>query len=225
MTLYRITGLVLFALPVAFNVLFFLLGRSFEYPDILRKPTEYILQRFAAGGKRLVLLWYGFAMTALLAMPMALLLAAIFAETHPLLAGASAIIGVLSGLTQAMGLLRWPLLVPLLAAQHNAESATPAEREAVRVVFNAFHQYVGVVVGEHLGFLLTAVWSILVSVMMLGSPIFGGWIAALGILSSIGILAGLLEPAGWKPAGAVNAISYIVWSLWLILSGLMLILG
>ena len=124
-----------------------------------------------------------------------------------------------------MGLLRWPLLVPLLAAQHNAESATPAEREAVRVVFNAFHQYVGVVVGEHLGFLLTAVWSILVSVMMLGSPLFGGWIAALGILSSVGILAGLLEPAGWKPAGAVNAISYIVWSLWLILSGLMLILG
>ena len=225
MTLYRITGLVLFALPVAFNVLFFLLGRAFEYPDILLKPTDYILQRFAAGGKRLVLLWYGFAMTALLAMPMALLLAAIFAETHPLLAGASAIIGVLSGLTQAMGLLRWPLLVPLLAAEHNSAIATPAEREAVRVVFNAFHQYVGVVVGEHLGFLLTAVWSILVSVMMLNSPLFGGWIAALGILSSIGILAGLLEPAGWKPAGAVNAISYIVWSLWLILSGLILILG
>jgi hypothetical protein len=225
MTLYRITGLVLIALPVAFNVLFFLLGRAFEYPDILRKPTSYILERFTAGGRRLVLLWYAFAMTALLAMPMALLLATIFAESNPLLAGASAIIGVLSGLTQAMGLLRWPLLVPMLAAQHNNPAATPAEREAVGVVFNAFHQYVGVVVGEHLGFLLTAIWSILVSVLMLGSPLFGAWIALLGMVAAIGILAGLLEPAGWKPAGAINAISYIVWSVWLILSGLILILG
>jgi hypothetical protein len=225
MTLYRITGLVLIALPVAFNVLFFLLGRAFEYPDILRKPTGYILERFQAGGRRLLMLWYGFAMTALLAMPMALLLAAIFAESNPLLAGASAVIGVLSGLTQAMGLLRWPLLVPGLAAQYTAEGTTPAAREAIGVVFNAFHQYVGVVVGEHLGYLFTAIWTLLISIMMFTTPLFGGLIAVLGIIAAVGILAGLLEPAGWKPAGAINAISYIIWSLWLILSGLILILG
>lgn len=44
-----ITGLVLIALPVTFNVLFFMLGRAFEYPDILRKPTDHILTQFAAG--------------------------------------------------------------------------------------------------------------------------------------------------------------------------------
>jgi hypothetical protein len=225
MTLYTITGLVLIALPVTFNVLFFMLGRVFEYPAILRRPTHDILTQFAAGGRRLIALWYAFAMTALLAIPMALLLGAVFDADYPQLAAVSAIIGVLSGLTQAMGLLRWPLLVPVFAAQYTRPETTPVQRDALGVVFNAFHQYAGVVIGEHLGFLLTATWTLLISVMMIGSPLFGGLMGAVGIVSAVGILAGLLEPAGWKPAGAINAISYIVWSLWLIGAGIILIVG
>jgi hypothetical protein len=225
MTLYRLTGLVLIALPIAFNIVFFMLGRAFEYPDILRMPTGYILQQFTAGGRRLVTLWYLFAVTALLAIPMALLLEGVFAAAFPQVALASAIIGVLSGLVQAMGLLRWPLLVPTLAAQYQAADAAPAQREAVSVVFNAFHQYVGVVVGEHLGYLFTGSWTILISIMMFSTLLFGPAIAILGIVAALGIMAGMLEPAGWKPAGVINAISYIVWSLWLIVSGVILLLA
>jgi hypothetical protein len=50
----------LIALPLAFNVLFFLLSKVFAYPDILRHPTADILSRFQAGGVPLKLLWYGF---------------------------------------------------------------------------------------------------------------------------------------------------------------------
>jgi hypothetical protein len=39
------------------------------------------------------------------------------------------------------------------AAQYNDAAATPALRDA-GVVFHAFHQYIGVAVGEHLGYLL-----------------------------------------------------------------------
>jgi hypothetical protein len=223
MTLYRITGIVLIILSIAFNVVFFALGRAFEYPDILRKPTDVILRRFVEGGTRLIGLWYVFALTALLAIPLALLYQQVFAGQHPGLAMASAIFGVLSGLVQGLGLLRWPLLVPMLATQYHA-ATTPEERNVVSVVFNAFHQYVGVVVGEHLGYLFTGAWTILLSVMMFTSTIFSPILGALGILAAIGIMAGMLEPAGWKPAGAINAISYIVWSLWLIISGITLIL-
>lgn len=224
MTLYRITGIVLIALPLAFNVVFFALARAFEYPDILRKPTDVILKRFLDGGPRLVALWYAFAVTALLAIPMALLVQHVFPD-QPALAGASAIIGVLSGLVQGMGLLRWPLLVPSLAAQHAAVDASPEQRAAVAVVFSAFHQYVGVVIGEHLGYLFTGSWTILVSIMMFASPVFSPLLGIFGIVSALGVMAGLLEPAGWKPAGAINAISYIVWSLWLIASGVTLLLA
>lgn len=223
MTLHLITGLVLIALPIAFNLLFFMLARSFEYPDILRKPTAYIMERFSAGGARLVMLWYAFAITALFAIPLALLLWAVFNDYAPQLAFASAIIGVLSGLTQTLGLLRWSLLVPGLAAQYNG-STSASERESIRVVFNAFHQYMGVIVGEHLGYLFTGAWSILISLLMLNTPVFSAWLGILGIVSAIGILAGMLEPAGWKPAGSINAMSYILWSVWLVIAGVMLIL-
>ena len=53
--------------------------------------------------------------------------------------------------------------------------------------------------------------------------LIGLLMGAAGLISAAGILAGLLEPAGWKPAGAINAISYIAWSLWLIVSGIILI--
>lgn len=220
-TLYTLTAFVLIVLPIAFNGVFFALGRSFDYPDILRKPTDEILRRFSAGGGRLIALWYAFAFTALLAVPMAILVGEIFAGNP--LAGASVLLGSISGLVQAMGLFRWPLLVPYLAAQYNAPETTAAGRETIGVVFGAMHQYVGVVVGEHLGYLFTASWTILVSVMMANSPIFGGWLAAFGIVSAVGILTGLAEPFGWKPAGMLNAISYLAWSAWLLVAGLMLL--
>lgn len=225
MTLDRITGLVLIVLPLAFNGIFFALARAFDYPDILRQPTEVILKRFSAGGARLIALWYAFALTALLAVPLALLFAQVFAATQPALAAASAIVGALSGLVQALGLLRWPLLVPTLAARYTDPAATPATRETVAVVFQAFHQYVGVVVGEHLGYLFTGAWTILISALILGAPAFSPILGIVGLLAALGILAGLAEPFGWKPAGAINAISYIVWSLWLIACGLTLVLA
>ena len=218
MTLSLVTGLVLIALPIVFNLTFFALGRAFDYPNILRQPTDVILKRFADGGQRLIRLWYLFAITALLVQ-------LVFADRFPQLAAASAILGVVSGLVQAMGLFRWPFLVPVLAAHYNAPSATPATRDAVVVTFAALHLYLGVVVGEHLGYLFTAAWTIVVSVMMTATPQFGPLLAGFGIVSAIGILAGLLEPAGWKPAGAVNAISYLLWSLWLLIAGVILVLA
>lgn len=219
-----VTGILMILLPITFNATFFSLARAFEYPDILRKPTDHILKRFTEGGTRLLMLWYLFALTALLAIPVALLLQRVFPD-QPELAAASAIIGVISGVVQAMGLLRWSLLVPSLAQQYNAPGASQATKDAVAVVFNAFHTYVGTVVGEHLGYMFTGAWTILLSIMMFSAPTFGPILGIVGIIGALGILTGLAEPFGWKPAGAINAMSYVLWSLWLIVSGVALLLG
>jgi hypothetical protein len=42
----RAAGLFLVVLPIAFNAFFALLARSFDYPEILRQPTESVLRRF-----------------------------------------------------------------------------------------------------------------------------------------------------------------------------------
>src|SRR6266496_2677920 len=65
---------LLIAMPVLFNVFFALLQSGFEYPDILRRPPDEVLRRFAAGGERLIALWYGFALTPALFLPAAVFL-------------------------------------------------------------------------------------------------------------------------------------------------------
>ena len=47
-----------------------------------------------------------------------------------------------------------------------------------------------------------------------------GW---LGVIPALGILAGVLEETGFKAAGAINALSYIFWSVWLIALGIVLL--
>ena len=73
MTTDAVTGLFLIALPVAYNVLYTLLARSFDYPDILRRPSVEVLDRFLAGGSKLILTWWGFAISAVLLAPTAVL--------------------------------------------------------------------------------------------------------------------------------------------------------
>jgi hypothetical protein len=41
-----VTGLVLIAVPILFNVAFAMLAQRFDYPDILRQPTGEVLKRF-----------------------------------------------------------------------------------------------------------------------------------------------------------------------------------
>ena len=78
-----------------------------------------------------------------------------------------------------------------------------------------------------LGYLFTGVWTILICVMIFPAGGLNVVLAIVGIVGAVGILAGMLEPEpfGWKQAGAVNAISYIVWSLWLIVCGIVVIAG
>jgi hypothetical protein len=225
MIFFRIAGIILIVMPIAFLTAFFALSRTFEYPSIRRKPSDYILKRFTEGGSRLIALWYIFAISAVLIIPMSLFFQLVFVEQHRYLAMSAAVVGAISGLVHAISLFRWVFLVPGLAKQYNAASETSATREAVAVVFHAFHQYVGVAVGEHLGSLLTGVWTLLISSMMFSTPIFGSPLAIMGIISALGILAGLFEPTGWKPAGAINATGYIVWAFWLLISGVILMLA
>ena len=69
-----ITAGLLIAMPILFNLFFGLLQARFDYPDILRRPPDEVLRRFAAGGPGLIALWYGFALTPALFLPAAVLL-------------------------------------------------------------------------------------------------------------------------------------------------------
>jgi hypothetical protein len=227
----RAAGAFLVLLPLAFNAFFFLLARRFDYPNILRSPTQDILSRFQPGGVGLKLIWYGFMLTAVLLAPLAVLLGQVLARDGLAIAQAAVVVGVLAAVVQFLGLARWPFLVPALARAYADPASTQTTREATKVVFDSFHRYLGVGIGECLGYLLTGTWTLLVGVGMLQSSAFHDWLGWPGIIIGLFLIVGSLEfvgrfeEQGWRFAGAIVPVTYIAWSLWLILSGLVLLVA
>lgn len=224
MMLIPMTALLLIVVPIAFNVTFFLLQKAFAYPDILRQPTETILRRFQEGGAPLRRLWYAFTFSAVLFTPVPILVHQVFGPDAPWFLAVGTVIGVLAGVFQTLGLIRWPFLVPYLAELYNDPKSTQAARDSAAVTFQAFHRYAGVAIGEHLGFLFTGAWTLLLCFAIIQTALVHPILGWLGILPALGVLVGVFEETGFKAAGAVNAISYILWSVWLVAFGMALFL-
>ena len=221
----RLTGALLIVVPLIFSACFALLQSQFEYPDILRQPTADILAKFQAGGTALVATWYALTLTALLFIPIAVLLhRALAAREAPALLSVVTSFGIGAGLVQALGFLRWPFLVPHLARVYLDPASSDSRRAAAGIVFEGFHRYIGMGLGEHLGYLCTSTWTAGIALVMWRSPRFGRALGLGGVALAVGIAAGLLEPIGWALAGTINAVSYLAWAAWLIAVGLRLLL-
>jgi hypothetical protein len=131
--------------------------------------------------------------------------------------------GIVAGVAQTLGFLRWPFLVPHLASAYLAPGASEAQRAAAAMVFEAFHHYAGMAVGEHLGYLSTSIWTFMIALLMLRAPLFGRRLGLSGMALAMGVATGLLEPAGLELAGTINALSYLGWALWLVVVGIVLV--
>ena len=227
MSVEAAAGVVLIVAPLWFNASFALLGKRFEYPDILRRSTSEILERFRAGGSSLILMWWTFMVSGLLLIAAAVLLGQVlgFEGIVPL----ATTFGVLAGLVQMLGLLRWVYVVPALARAYADPTLGPEQREVHAAVFRALHQYLGVGVGEHLGYLFTGIWSMLIGVGVIQGIALATWLGWPGIVIGAGLVLGSAEflgpneEHGWPLAAAAIPILYIAWSLWLLAMGVALI--
>jgi hypothetical protein len=229
MSTATIAGLLLIVVAFAFNAVFALLAARFDYPDILREPTADVLAKFRAGGTSLALLWWGFALTAVLMVPVVVLLSSAISDADPTLITITTTVGVLAAVVQLLGLIRWPFLVPYLARTAADPDASPARREAVDIVFQSFNRYLGVAVGEHLGYLFTGAWTTLTGVALTQTTAAPSWVGVLGIVIGPVLMVcslefvGRHEPTGWKLAERLTPFTYIAWSLWLITTGVALL--
>jgi hypothetical protein len=220
-------GVLLVAVPIAFNLAFFELGRAFDYPDILRREPDEILRRFAAGGSGLVLRWEALLVSALAMLPLVAMLAVVLAAP-PALTALSIVVGAGAALVQALGLVRWPFAVPELARRYVAAEGpdAAAERRSIELVFATLHRLLGVGIGEHLGYLLTGLWTLLIAASILSTAVLPGWLGIVGLPIGIALLIGTLEfvgpneKDGWALAGTIVPIAYVAWSLWLVALGL-----
>jgi hypothetical protein len=226
-----VTGVLLILVPLAFNGAFFALGRAFDYPDILRKEPDEILRRFHAGGPGLILRWEALLLSALAMLPLSVLLAIVLGAPPALTALAIAT-GAAAALVQALGLVRWPYAVPELARRYVAApngDGGDATRGTVEVTFATLHRLLGVGIGEHLGYLLTGAWTLLVAASVFATTVVPAWLGIAGMPIGVALLVGTLEFVGpnerdgWPLAGTIVPIAYVAWSVWLVLLGVLLL--
>jgi len=225
------TAILLIVVPIGFNLAFFELGRTFDYPNVLREAPGVVLRRFDAAGTPLVLRWQALLATALAMLPLVALLAVIIGA-DPALTLAAVVIGSAAAIVQVLGLVRWPFAVPELARRYVAADGpeAAATRETIEAIFATLNRLLGVGIGEHLGYLLTGLWTILVAFSIVSTTALSPWLGWIGLPIGVALMLGSLEfvgpneKAGWKLAGTIVPIAYVAWSIWLIVLGIGLIL-
>ena len=225
-----VAGLVLIATPLLFNAGFTLLAQRFDYPDILRRPTHEVLERFRAGGTSLVLIWWAFALSAVLFAALAVLLAIAVDDADPTVVVLGLVFGVLASVVQFLGLIRWPFLVPYLARV--SEEAGPDSPRARRSTSSSSRSTATSASpsASTSGYAFTGIWSILAGVALIDSSVVADWLGVIGVvLGPLFLLCSLEfvgrpEDSGWKLAETLTPITYIAWSIWLIAVGVALLI-
>lgn len=222
-----ILGVSLIAIPVLFNVIFGILAKNFDYPNVLRYPTAEVLGKFSAGGSKLILTWWSFMLTAVAFVPLAIAIPSVLDSQNQTLNSLIVGFGLTAGMVQFIGLSRWVFLVPYLARESQKQDI--AKTPMIELIFQSSNRFLGVAIGEHLGYLFTGLWSISTAFIFLGEtnshPNLGLPGIAIGILLIICSLefVGKNEEMGWKVAATITPFVYIAWSLWLISLGVMLL--
>lgn len=222
-TLRRLIGSGFMLGVILINIPYALLIANFNYPDILREPTDVVLTQFQAGGAGLIFTWLAFAwcgftiLLAIGALPQALDRAKM-----PLLGLATAL-GITAMVVQMVGLLRWVFVVPVLAQLYTDPLSGELVRAATLVTFQAIHQYGGVVLGEHLGYAFTVLWMGLISWSFLRTAGYPRRLGAFGLVASgvytlaHGELFATVIPGFpyWAEAGLVGSVLWMAWTFWL----------
>lgn len=217
-----VAGTLLVAVPAVFMAGFTGLQMSFGYPEVLRRPAGEVLTQFAAGGVDLHIYWYAMFAAALALIAAAIATGLLYWERDRLVAGLSIGFGVLAGLVQALGLLRWVILIPGLAAHYVAPGTTELQQAMDVAIFDFANQFLGAGVGEHVGYLFTAIWTALISALLVRDHKI---LAVSGLVIAAGVGFGVLEAFGVGLAGAVVAIAFSLWAVWALLVGIQVLRG
>lgn len=224
----RLTGILFIVGAVLVNIPYILLIMNFDYPDILREPSGLVLTRYQEGGTGLMLTWLAFAWVGIpLLFAIVVLQKVLEREDIPYL-WSGTVVGVIGGIARMIGLLRWTFVVPVLARTYADPIASAATKESAMIVFQAVHQYGGVVLGEHIGQTFTIIWMLLVSLAMFRSTLFKPWLAWFGILASLvyslaqtELLATVIPNFPVVPQ--TGLIGSLLWLVWMMVLGVFLV--
>ena len=223
MKIEKIIGILLIVGAIGVFIPYTILTMIFDYPDILRQDAGFILTKFHEGGASLIFVWFLFAILGIPLIIAYVLIGQKLENKFSFVRWATTL-GVISGIVQIIGLLRWTFVVPVLADNFvNATNETT--KESIKIIFQTIHQFGGVLLGEHLGQLFTVVWTFMITIAFNRLLLFPKWIIWFGYIAAIIYVLAQAElfrtvipgfPA-WEPAGFIGS---TLWLIWLIIVGI-----
>jgi hypothetical protein len=219
----KTTGALFIAGAIGVLVPYIILSITFEYPMVLQQETGAILTKFHAGGASLIWTWWAFAVLGLPLLVAYERMGQKLENSLPFVRWATTF-GKIGLIAQMIGLLRWVFVVPVLAHTY-VQAPDEASRAAAKVVFQAFHQFGGVLLGEHVGQLFTITWTVLLSLAFDRLRMFPKWVIWLGYGSSAIYLMAQAELFAtvipdfpvWELAGLIGS---TLWLVWLVVIGI-----
>jgi hypothetical protein len=226
MTTEKKIGWLLIAGAIGVFIPYTILTMTFEYPDILRQDVGIVLTKFHDGGSQLIFTWWAFAILGLPLLIAYIKIGQVLENRAGFIKWVTTL-GVISGIVQIIGLLRWVFVIPVIATNY-VTATDPIVKEISKSSFQTIHQFGGVLLGEHIGQLFTIGWTIMISISFIKLKLFPSWVSWLGIISSIIYLLAQAELFAtvipgfpvWSMAGFIGS---TLWLIWLIITGVMFI--
>lgn len=208
---------------ILMHIAYFILAETFQFPEILRKPAEIMLSAFMAKGSINLFSYYLFTLSGFTFIILHLFLYSSL-ENKSSLIEVGRTFAIIAGLLQALGFGRWVFLVPWIAETISNGSIN---NETSLLILEAFHRYVGLLVGENLAFLAHGISGIFFSIHLLREPSAPKFFGIIGI--PIHFLIGMysLEQFGgvFSGLGTWNVVFQVLWLEWLFFTALYLLLS
>lgn len=198
------------------------------WPAVLDEPGTVALRIFADNETAMVTGFYLFTLLSALLVPISLGFHRLTEQRGPLLAPTVTSLGILAGVFQILGWIRWPFAVPALARTYLDPASTQSVRDGAATSYDLLNAYAGGALGEHLGWLFQAAWGIGIAVLLLRTTLVSRAVVVTGgvltTLWAVPFLLGNAIPAlGAGLPATVGFTAYGLWFAWNAAAGISLL--
>jgi hypothetical protein len=212
---------LLIAEAVTVTIPVIILGKYFNFPDILRQPAENAFGLFRANQPSITFGYYIFLLSSLIYIPLSYAFKHLFDKTeNKILMNVFVGLGITTTIFQAIGFIRWIFTMPYLTESYFSH---PENKQMVTIIYETLNRYAGMSIGEHLGFIAMGSWTIILGLFIVLNTVTKKWIGYIGIAIGFLLLISVGEHFGGKNAelfGTINFLANTLWTFWLLVLAL-----
>jgi hypothetical protein len=194
-----------------------ILGAAINWPASLDEPASVNLPLILEQYMAMMTGYSIYLVYSLLFWPMAYLTgrAIVIGDTENTLFRVASGFAALSALARALGIVRWLFAMPVLARMYTNPAVSENSKESISMVYEMLNAYAGGI-GELLGVgLFTSIWLVLISILLIRSSQWPGWLGYFGFAVAISLLLNLLEVVGID-MGAMITVSETLQHFWML---------